>query len=209
MPDSIYRTVVARLTDDEVLDALRNHEKYVDDMLLALLDECEKRKLNLIGVERLRSMVEERIVIEPEIEELDITNSPPLPLPVLFSQTAILAFTIFFSPLFGGILLALNINTVKKPGIWQVIAISLFFTAISGLLTYFILPPGSFFAILIPIVIALIMSEFVWSKFIGKATAYERKSIAIPLIIALIITIPIAYYIYQHPELMEFTNTTK
>jgi hypothetical protein len=209
MPDSSYRMVVARLSDEDVLEALRNHEKYVDDMLLALLDECAKRKLQLQGVDRLRSMIEARAEIEPEVETLTIEEAPKGPIPVLFSQTAILAFTIFFSPLFGGILLALNIKTVKKPGMWQVVSLSLLFTMVSGLVTYYILPPGSFFAILIPIVFALLMSELIWTRFIVKKVEYERKSILIPLLVALLITIPIIYYVYTNPELMEFTNPSK
>lgn len=209
MPDSSYRMVVARLSDEDVLEALRNHEKYVDDMLLALLDECAKRKLQLQGVDRLRSMIDARAELEPEVETLTIEEAPKGPMPVLFSQTAILAFTIFFSPLFGGILLALNIKTVKKPGMWQVVSLSLLFTMVSGLVTYYILPPGSFFAILIPIVFALLMSELIWTRFIGKKVAYERKSILIPLVVALLITIPIVYYVYTNPELMEFANPSK
>ncbi len=213
MPDSSYRLVVARLSDDDVMEALRNHEKYVDDMLLALLDECAKRNLQLQGVEKLRGMIEARAEAEPEpepeIESMSKAEMPKGPLPVLFSQTAILAFTIFFSPLFGGVLLALNIKTVKKPGMWQVVSLSLLFTAISGFVTYYLLPPGSFFAILIPIVFALLMSELIWTRFIGKKVDYERKSIAIPLIIALLITIPLAYYVYTNPELMQFSTSTK
>jgi len=213
MPDSSYRMVVARLSDDDVMEALRNHEKYVDDMLLALLDECAKRNLQLQGVEKLRGIIEARAQAEPEpeqeVESISTKESPKGPLPILFSQTAILAFTIFFSPLFGGILLALNIKTVKKPGIWQVVSLSLIFTAISGFVTYYLLPPGSFFAILIPIIFALLMSELIWTRFIGKKVDYERKSIAIPLLIAVLIAIPLVYYVYTNPELMQFSNTSK
>ena len=50
MPDNTYVSRVAKLTDDEVKDALRNHDKYVDGMLLALLDECDKRNIQLQGI---------------------------------------------------------------------------------------------------------------------------------------------------------------
>ena len=122
MQDNTYKMVVARLADEDILEALRNHEKYVDGMLLALIDEFEKRKLQLIGVDKLRAMVtkrldDERIAAESEA----LVIEPELPLPTLFSQTTILAFTIFFSPLFGGALLAMNVAAVKKAGVWQVL----------------------------------------------------------------------------------------
>ena len=64
---------------------------------------------------------DERIAAESEA----LVIEPELPLPTLFSQTTILAFTIFFSPLFGGALLAMNVAAVKKAGVWQVLSLSI------------------------------------------------------------------------------------
>lgn len=211
MQDNTYKMVVARLTDEDVLEALRNHEKYVDGMLLALLDECEKRNLSLIGLDKLRSLVTKRIETETALEaavteEVVETN---MPVPSLFSQTTILAFTIFFSPLFGGALLAINIASAKKPGVWQVISLSLAFTALITVLNIYLIPPGSIWGLLLLAAIALFMSELVWNKFLGKKINYTRRSYTIPLIIALAIFLPLAYYLYLHPELLELTTNVK
>lgn len=82
MPDNIYKMNVARLADDEILDALRNYDKYVDDMLIELINECERRKLPLQGVDRLRTMVEERLakveVVNDVFETQEIKPEEPL-----------------------------------------------------------------------------------------------------------------------------------
>lgn len=210
MQDNTYKMVVARLADEDILEALRNHEKYVDGMLLALIDEFEKRKLQLIGVDKLRAMVTKRLDDERIAAEAEaIVIEPELPLPTLFSQTTILAFTIFFSPLFGGALLAMNVAAVKKTGVWQVLSLSLALTVLVGVLNMYLIPPGSIFGLLILAAIALFMSELLWNRFIGKKVSYKNRSFTVPLIIALAISIPLIYYFYQHPELLELTTNTK
>ncbi len=204
MAENSYKLVVARMPDEDLITALKaNEAMYLDEMILAVLDECEKRKLYFPGADALRSSIAARIVVEEAI----VVNDPPeeakVVLPTLYSQTVILAFTIFFSPLFGGIMLAMNVWRVNKKAVWQVILFSLVFTTFAGYITYYILPPGSFAAILIRIGGALILSELLWNHLIGKGYKYDKRKIIIPLIIALLITIPIIYYLYQHPELIQ------
>ncbi len=204
MPDVIYPLVVARMPDEDVLDALRNKDKYVDEMLLALLDAVEKRGLAFAGAADLRAEITARFVPEPEPEELpdEVVMEE---LPVLYSQTAILAFTIFFTPLFGGILLAMNVHKVRSSRTWQVVLISIVLTTLVGLANYLI-PQSNFVIILIPIAAGFILSELVWNRFIGKGVPYMQRRVLIPLIIALAITLPIAYYVQQHPEILEMQS---
>ncbi len=207
MSDNSYKLVVARMPDEDLLAALKaNESMYLDEMLLAVLDECEKRKLPFPGASVLRARISDRYVAEVEKFEAEaVVQDIVVPLPVFYSQTVILAFTIFFSPLFGGIMLAMNVWKVNKKSVWQVIVFSVVFTAFSGYVSYY-MAPGSFVAILIPISGALILSELLWNRFIGKGVAYDKRKITIPLIIALLITLPIVYYVYMHPELMEFAK---
>ncbi len=198
MSDNIYSLVVARMSDEDLIDALNAREKYVDEMLLEMLEACTARNIIFPDAEALKQEImsrqEPEVVPEPE--------KPPVVLPVFFSQTAILAFTIFFSPLFGGILLAMNVNRVNKKAVWQIVAFTIIFTLFSGYVSYF-LAPGSVFAILIPIAGALIFSELLWNTYIGRQIAYTRRSVTAPLLIALAIAIPLAFYLYKHQELLQ------
>jgi hypothetical protein len=206
MQDNTYVLVAARMTDEDLLDALTHHEKYVDDMLLAMLDVAEKRALPIPGMDTLRADIIARQVPEPEPEVIVEDRPIPVELPVLYSQTAILAFTIFFSPLFGGILLAMNTNRLNKKAVWQVVVFSLILSVASGLVTWY-LAPGSFWGILAPIACGLILSELAWNRFIGKQLPYRHRRVLIPLIIALAITLPLGYYAYQHPEVFELPTS--
>ncbi len=207
MSENSYKLVVARMPDEDLLTALKaNEAMYLDEMILAVLDECEKRKLFFPGADALRSAIAARMVVEEAVVINEQPEEVKVVLPVLYSQTVILAFTIFFSPLFGGIMLAMNVWKLNKKAVWQVILFSVVFTAFAGYLSYYILPPGSFAAILIRIAGALILSELLWNQLIGKGVKYDKRKITIPLIIALLITIPVIYYLYQHPELIQLPN---
>jgi len=208
MSENSYKLVVARMPDEDLITALKaNEAMYLDEMILAVLDECEKRKLFFAGAEALRASITARIVVEEAVVVPEPVEEAQAVKPDLYSQTVILAFTIFFSPLFGGIMLAMNVWKVNKKAVWQVILFSVVFTAFAGYLSYYILAPGSFAAILIRIGGALVLSELLWNHLIGKGVAYNKRKIIVPLIIALLITVPIVYYLYQNPELIEqFTN---
>ncbi len=206
MPDNIYPLVIARMTDEEVLEALQQREKYVDEMLLALLDAAKLRGLEVADSDALRAEINARFIPEPpaneEVEEVVMEE-----LPVLYSQTAILAFTIFFSPIFGGILLAMNVKRVKGRFVTQVVLISIVLALVSGIISWFLVP-GSFFGILAPIASGLILSELMWNRFIGKGLPYMHRRVLVPLIIALAITLPLAYYAYQNPEMFDLQTIT-
>jgi len=195
------------MTDEEVLDALQYREKFVDEMLLALLDSAEKRGLTIADAAQLRTEITARIEQEKQAEaeamQSDAEEVEMVPdgnLPVLYSQTAILGFTIFFSPIFGGIMLAMNAARLRKPNIWQIILLSLVLAIGGGLISWYVFP-ASLAGILIPVGSGLLLSELVWNRFIGKGLPYLHRKILVPLLIALAITLPIAYVAYQNPEI--------
>ncbi|MFI5171633.1 MAG: hypothetical protein ACHQFW_04540, partial [Chitinophagales bacterium] len=163
MSENGYRMVVARMADEELISALRvNESMYLDEVLLAILDECEKRKISFPGAKELRDKILSRLIIEEEAVLVDQVEPTTKVLPVFFSQTAIMAFSIFFSPLFGGILLAINLWKVNKKGVWQVILFSVVFTAF---LSYVVLsfPLENFLSLIIQFIGALILSEVLWN----------------------------------------------
>lgn len=199
MPDNTYVLVAARMTDEDLLEALAHHEKYVDDMLTAMLDVAEKRGLTVLNAEALRAEIASRIEPEEILQAIDEERPIPIELPELYSQTAILAFSIFFSPAFGGILFAMNMKRMQKKNGWLVVLLSFAVSAISGYVTWYY-AKGTFLGILIPIACGLLLSEILWSRIFGKHQPYKHRRVIIPLVIALAIAIPLSYYMYEHPE---------
>lgn len=202
MPENGYRIVVSRMADEELITALNaNETMYLDEMLLAVLEECEKRNISFTGAKNLKEKLLKRYVPEKE-EPVLVNETATVKLPTLYSQTAILAFSIFFSPLFGGILLAMNVGKVNKKGVWQVILFSIVFTAFYVYVAS-VAPTDNFFSWLIPFAGALILSEVLWNHFLGKNINYKKRTVAAPLIIGVLITIIICAYLYFfHPELL-------
>ncbi|MFN0276830.1 MAG: hypothetical protein ACKVPJ_13870, partial [Chitinophagales bacterium] len=124
----------------------------------------------------------------------------------LYSRTAILGFSLFFSTLTGGILLAINASKVNKKAVIPIIVFALLFTAMQ-IYASFKIPAESFLSFVIPVAGALLLSDVLWNYYIGKTLKYEKRSIAIPLVIVLIISLPVLYMAYYHPEFFTFTET--
>jgi hypothetical protein len=126
----------------------------------------------------------------------------------IYSKLAILLFSIFFSPLIGGILLMLNLRSVgyKKEGT-RVLLIAILYQFISGIIV------GSFFrnlpthhtndpqiflntkfiaySLIANVVGGAILAEYYFKKYFPEDD-YEHKSVWRPLIIILLISFSIA-----------------
>jgi hypothetical protein len=108
--------------------------------------------------------------------------------PQLYSRQVINIFSILFSVLFGGILLAINLNTInKKKGIFPVLAFSLAYTVLMAVGLKLIGGRSSAFTIVLNILGATILYNTFWAKYIGKSTEYRTKPFWIPLIIGILI----------------------
>lgn len=123
----------------------------------------------------------------------------------IYSKTAILWFSIFFSPIAGGALLMLNLRSIgyKKEGI-QVLLYSIGYKLLSGvLISYFIKFPAIdpknpdihllikplIGTLIIDIIGGGILAEYFFRKYFPDDD-YERKSVARPLLIVILIAIP-------------------
>ncbi|MBC8047077.1 MAG: hypothetical protein H7Y00_09805 [Fimbriimonadaceae bacterium] len=207
-----YSRTVAKKSNEELLDVMRDFEKYVNGFLQAAIWEIQNRKLSHPSLDRIQSNLEKEIIpaeVETKTERIETdrqNNSEALTVTTpLYSQMAILGFSLFFSPLTGGILLAINVFKVNKKGVLPVIIFSVLYTLLQGYAAIKI-PTGNFISILLPVAGAIILSDVLWKKYIGKGVKFEKRSIVVPLVIALIIFIPIIYLFYQNPELFQLTN---
>ncbi len=215
-----YSRQIKRKADDELLEILHNYEAYREDLLQAVIWEAEDRQL-LVNLpqsaldaialyhaeqekEKARAKAEaERVAMLERKEEM--APATPETGEKLFSQSAILGFSLFFSPISAGILLAMNMKRLQRKGIIQVIVFAIVFTLFQGYVSMR-LQQGSIITLLINVAGALIMSELMWKQFIGKRIPYQRRSIIIPLLIAIAIVAPLVWYVYQHPEFLETTQ---
>jgi hypothetical protein len=219
MPDkeNEYTRLAVRLNDDELLEHLQNFEKYQEALVQAVIWELDKRHIAYqispslqesqdIFQQQQQSELEAALKQQQTADETELSESEQVvfdeKVVPLYSKSALLGFSLFFSPISAGILLAMNLKRLKKKGIFQVMIFSIIFSVFQGYVSMSV-EPGSMITILVNIAGALIMSELLWNQFIGKGYPYIRRSILIPLIIAVAIVAPVAWYIMEHPELME------
>jgi hypothetical protein len=117
-------------------------------------------------------------------ERQHIQQQPIQVEPELYSEMAIWGFSVFITPIFGGILMAMNIPGWK--GKMQAVVFSVVYTLAAVYISFFLLPIPVL-GIILNGVGAWLITYLFWDKYIGRATRFRPRPILIPLIIALII----------------------
>ena len=114
-------------------------------------------------------------------------------LPVLFSKRTIRGFTIFFSTLFGVVLLMHNLKKMnKRKARMEVLFFGIFYTFFTMILLSY-LPATLFITLLFNGIGYVVLTEYFWNKSLGKNVEYQKEQITKPLIISLSI---VAFIIY-------------
>lgn len=170
---------MAGFSNHELIKIIRDSQTEPEDKVSAALNELKNRG---IEPDNYSQILERKEDIEPKPDE----NSP-----TLYSKKLINTFTILFSVIFGGIMLAINLKAVNnKRGIYPVIIFSVLYTALS-IYILSLINVGTLGAVASGAIGSLILNNVFWNKYIGKGTLYHKKSYKTPLIIALSIFIPL------------------
>lgn len=205
MVESGYEAVVARKSDAELLEMLGDHEKYVDEMILTVIAEIRKRGLH----HPLADVLEKELTPVPE-PELPLQTLPEVPeekLPMFYTQSIIFGFSVIFSTLFGGIMLAMNVAKVNRKAVWQVLLISAVFMAATDVIAYLI-SPQNIFNLVFRVVGGLLLAEFLWNRYLGKGVRYKKRSPLVPVIIGAALVIIALIYFKLHPEYLHEAGIT-
>lgn len=110
--------------------------------------------------------------------------------PQLYSRRVILIFSLLFSVLFGGILLAINLKTVNnKKAILPVLFFSVAFFAFILCILYLFPDISRLFTVPLNILGAYILQKSFWKDYINKDFLYRTKPFWEPLIIDILIFI--------------------
>jgi uncharacterized Tic20 family protein len=130
-----------------------------------------------------------------EIETNQLENSfgtEQTEIPKFYSKKAILGFSIFFSSIFGGILLMQNLKDIgMKKEAKTVLNTSIILTLLPFLLALLMEKEVSTYTLLANIIGGVVLSEFYFGLYIPKEQIFESKKIWKPLVISLLITIPL------------------
>ncbi len=110
----------------------------------------------------------------------------------IYSKTAVLGFSIFFGPIFGGVLLFQNLRKIQKKeeSNW-VLAGSIAYTLFQIIVNASLHTKGYSFSFSLSIIGGLLLGKYFFAKYIPENPNYETKPIWTALIISLLIILPI------------------
>lgn len=202
--DPYYANKMAAKTEGELLEYFTNHQKYVPVAVLAAVAELQKRghsftEAELATLESERQAVRQATQAEVAATEAEAETEEAGRVSPLYSPNAIMGFSIFFSLLFGAMLLATNIReTNNRKGSWVVIGFSIVYMALEVVL--FQVYRSSTLTLGLNLIGALILNFYFWPKYIGFERAYEAKPIWRALLISILIILPLILIVSLFPQ---------
>ena len=185
----------------ELENILEDKKTYTDEAIQAVIWELENRNIIEKGsITHNLAILEKDVLIEEK--EVDKANheasSEATVFPVLYSKRAIQGFTIFFSTLFGAVLLMSNLKKMNKPKARvEVLVFGISYTFLTIILLDY-LPKTFFLTILFNLVGYAVLVEYFWNKNLGKELQHQKKQISKPLIISfaiLVLLVLLQFYI--------------
>lgn len=191
-----FETLMTSKSEEELDNYLVNIKKYTPEAINAAVAELQKRgrKFSEAELENISLVIQQKAVAEKKAEEIHsfsqwkkhVVTDPNAP--VYFSHRAIWGFSVFFTVIFGAVLLASNLKESKSAR-WTVIGFGVLYTAVAILaLSQFERNTG--LTLIVNGTGAWLMTSFFWNKYLGKEVKYQAKPIWKPLIISTIIIIP-------------------
>ena len=192
-----YSQTMAKKSDTALALVLEEKHKYTEEAIQAVIWELENR--NIIEkdsvIQNPSVLVSETVVKEGEQDNLlknSSSEEEEVP-PILFSKRAIRGFTIFFSTLFGVVLLMHNLKKMnKRKARMEVLFFGIFYTFFTMILLSY-LPTTLFITLLFNGIGYVVLTEYFWNKSLGKNVEYQKEQITKPVIISLSI---VAFIIY-------------
>ncbi|WP_259070457.1 hypothetical protein HDF24_10920 [Mucilaginibacter sp. X4EP1] len=209
--DNNFKLIAAARSNEELQERIDNREKYLPETVEASVDELQFR-----GVEF--SDEELKIIAEDMQARRDLAESKPdsygffgnrdknnliedPDAPLLFSKRAIYGFSVFFSVVFGSIMLAINVSKIAGKGkALLVVLFGLAYTVLTITLAENFNVSSSI-GIVISIAGAYLIEVLFWNRFIGNATLYRKKPIWVPLAIGIAIAAGLIFVIVKYGQL--------
>jgi len=178
-------------SNTELEHILEDKITYTDEAIQAVIWELENRNIIEKGaITHDFSPLGNDNLIEAEaldIEHFNEVSSKERVLPTLYSKRAIQGFTIFFSTLFGAVLLMSNFKKMDKPKArMEVLVFGVSYTFLTILLLNY-LPKTFFLTMVFNLVGYAVLVEYFWNRSLGKELQHQKKEITKPLMISFLI----------------------
>lgn len=198
-----YATYYKRRPTDELKEIAFQKDLYHEEARIAALLELKSRgeEISEEESEELELLTLRAKQIVEKQEDVEVKGSTQAEvLPEWYSPAAILGFSIFFSVIFGGVLMYANLRKVgKKAEAATAILISLGIMFISAFVAHSY-QMNQWIVLLANVSGALILIEYFWKKHLGYQTKFKRKPLTKAILISVGITLCLAMvFVYFFP----------
>ena len=188
----------------ELLKLYNKTDVYTVEALKAIEAELQKRELDFQAHDYAflqQKEDDERGVIKINLEDNLIDAKPSLN---LYSKDAIWGFSLIISPLFASVLFLINMVKLGKASVgclilFTMIAYQMFTMIAYRMIANYIvlnLTENLFIGLVPNIIGGYLLANLFWGKLIGHNTPYQTRSLKTPILIALIMVLITAVYLY-------------
>lgn len=189
-----FKESITKKTDEELLEYLGKTDRYSPEALAFVIRELKirGRKFSDEELRKISEQIHQQNIV-PEKEHvfrpfftLKKNVVTDLKAPLLYSQISIMAFSTFFSVIFGSVLFSLNVNGIFKKII--IVLYGVLFTSFS-LYVGNLAPYSSINIFFINAAGGCLLTHAIWQKLIGAKTKYRSRPVLIPLVFSIMITL--------------------
>ncbi|SHH22205.1 hypothetical protein SAMN04488109_3233 [Chryseolinea serpens] len=205
--DNQYQALMTSKSDEQLKNYLVNSEKYTEEAVTAAIQELRNRGKEFSEEELSEIKLKLEVIRKKERDEevqtgtstwkKNVVTDPEAP--AFYSQRAIWGFSVFFTVVFGAVLLSSNLRD-KGNARWAVIAFGVLYTGLAIFILSFVKGNSTGLTVGINTAGAWIMNQVFWNKYVGAETKYRAKPIWVPLVISILISVPLLLaVIYSQP----------
>lgn len=188
---------ISKMDRFELLELYNKTTIYRVDALQTIEAELQKRELDFEAHDYayLKSLENEENPVETNfVSEEEAVVS-------LYSRSAVFGFSIFFSTIFGSILLMINLRRLgeKRKG-FEILLLGIAYAILSSVLVD-LAGSNLVLSLVLNVLGGYLMSTYFWAKYIGLEFSHEKQSILIPLILGIAMSLIATQYLISLGEL--------
>jgi len=187
---------ISKMDRFELLELYNKTTIYRVDALQTIEAELQKRELDFEAHDYayLKSLENEENPVETNFVSEEESVS-------LYSRSAVFGFSLFFSTIFGSILLMINLRRLgeKRKG-YEILLLGIAYAILSSVLVD-LAGANLVLSLVLNVLGGYLMSTYFWAKYIGLEFSHEKQSILIPLILGIAMSLIATQYLISLGEL--------
>lgn len=196
-----YSEGISRLPEERLREYIEKPDDFHEEAVLAAIWELRKRRPSLPEEKMLEKKIEEKTVFLEDLVQMEVSAVKSITKeesPSLYSMRSISVFSVLFSVIAGGILMAVNFNRISKRNeALKVLGFSIIFTLLSAVIFSLLGTQSPYFSLFLNLIGAFLIDQLFWKRVLGKDFRFMKQPVWTALAIALLLITPIIWYAYK------------